>query len=193
MILRTLSLLALCSVVLFTACAPATVSLDYLPNPASNQRGPSTFNVGSFVDERGVQSNYLGGIGLPGVVKLERIYTQGPVEDSVRNAFLHALDARRMLSSRPQFVISGTIKSLYCEMLKDPYAYAEIYVEVKGPSGRVVYAKRYTGERQSVFFVPGSTDPVPVLRNLTSRALQDAVDHAIDDPEMRDAMRHSRR
>lgn len=192
MITRSLLLLAAVALTALPSCTPSTVSLDYLPNAAGNQRGPAIFSVGAFRDERGVPSNYLGGIGLPGVVNLENIYLKIPVEESVRNAFLHALDARRMLAhSSSKFSISGTVIDLQCEMLKNPYASVTLQVNVSDSRGRVIHSKEYSAERQSVFYVHGSGDPVPVLRNLTSRALQDAVDHAIDDPAMRAAMRLS--
>jgi len=185
-----LSTLALMSLAVLPGCTPSTVSLDYLPNVAGNQRGPAIFSVGAFRDERGVASNFLGGIGLPGVVNLENIYLKVPAEEAVRNAFLHALDARRMLtSSSAKYLISGVVLDLHCEMLKNPYAQVTLRVEVADYRGHIIHSKEYTAERQSVFYVHGSGDPVPVLRNLTSRALQDAVDHAIDDPEMRAAMR----
>ena len=189
MISRFFSVLALCTLAALPSCTPSTVSLDYMPSVARNQRGPAVFSVGSFRDERGVASNFLGGIGLPGIVNLENIYLKVPVEESVRNAFLHAMDARHMLArSSSKYSISGVISDLHCEMLKNPYASVTMQVSVTDVRGRVIHSKEYTAERQSVFYVHASGDPVPVLRNLTSRALQDAVDHAIDDPEMRAAM-----
>lgn len=193
MISRFFSVLVLGTLALLPGCTPSTVSLDYLPNAAGNQRGPAVFSVGAFRDERGVPSNFLGGIGLPGVVNLENVYLKIPVEETVRNAFLHALDARRMLaSSSSKYSISGIVLDLHCEMLKNPYASAQIRVNVTDSRGVVIHSKEYTAERQSVFYVHGSGDPVPVLRNLTSRALQDAVDQAIDDPAMRAAMHRDR-
>ena len=185
-----LSVLALAALALLPNCTSSNVSLDYLPNAAGNQRGPAVFSVGVFVDERGVPSNYLGGIGVPHLVNLENVYSKVPVEESVRNGFLHALDARKMLaSSSSKYSISGTVLDLHCEMLTNPYAVANLRVNVSDSHGHIIHSKEYTAERQSVFYMHGSGDPVPVLRNLTSRALQDAIDQAIDDPEMRAAMR----
>jgi hypothetical protein len=181
-------LLSIASVaLLLSACTPSTVSLDYLPNVATNLRGQPIFAVGDFVDQRGMASNHIGGIGLPGIVNLENIYLKGGVDQSVRNAMLHALDARKMLASgQPRYAFTGDILDLHCELLKNPYAIVRLNVKMTDThTGQVVHAKQYTAERQSTFFVHGSGDPVPILRNLTSRALQDAVDQAIDDPAMR--------
>lgn len=180
-----------CASLFLAACTPSTVSLDYQPNFAANVRGPSVFHAGEFVDQRGVAPTYIGGIGIRNVVNLENIYLKVPASDAVRNAVLHALDARHMLSKgAPHYVLSGEIIDLHCELLKVPYAYAQLRVKMTDThTGRIVFAKEFVGERQSAFFVPGSGDPVPILRQLTSRALQDAVDKAIDDPAMRRVMR----
>lgn len=178
------------SALLLAACTPSTVSLDYLPNKATSVRGPSTFTVGDFIDQRGMAPNHIGGIGLPHIVNLENVYLKVPVDQSVKNAMLHALSTRKMLASgSPRFVLTGEVLDLHCELLKNPYAIARISVKLADAhSGRVLHQKEYTAERQSSFYVHGG-DPVPILRNLTSRALQDVVDHAIDDPAMRHAMR----
>lgn len=187
--------LAMAAASLFlSACTPSTVSLDYLPNLASNVRGPGVFSVGEFADLRGMAPNHIGGIGLPGLVNLENVYLKVNVDQAVKNAMLHALAARQMLSSnRPKYLLSGEVLDLHCEMLKNPYASVRLKVNLTDTStGRVVHSREYTGERQSVFYVHGSGDPVPILRNLTSRALQDAVDKAIDDASMRRVMRVER-
>jgi hypothetical protein len=176
---------------LLSACTPSTVSLDYLPNYAANVRGPSIFQAGEFVDQRGVPPTYLGGIGIRNVVNVENIYLKVPVSESVRNAVLHALDARKMLSrGQPHYVLSGEVLDLRCELLKNPYAYVQLRVKMTDVNtGRVVFVREFEGERQAATFIPGVGDPVPILRNLTSRALQDAVDKVVDDPEMRRVMR----
>ena len=56
---------------------------------------------------------------------------------------------------------------------------------VEAVSGRVLFTHVYEGERQSNAYRPGSGSPVPLLRDLTSRALQEAVDRALDDTNMR--------
>jgi tripartite-type tricarboxylate transporter receptor subunit TctC len=87
-------------------------------------------------------------------------------------------------------VLSGEVLDMRCELLKNPYAYVQLKVKMTAVhTGRVVFVKEFEGERQAASYIPGSGDPVPTLRNLTSRALQDAVDKLVDDPEMRRVMR----
>ena len=75
---------------------------------------------------------------------------------------------------------------LYCQQIVHPYGYARLRVNViRAGSGQIVFSRVYIGERQSTAYRPGTGSPVPLLRELTSRALQDAVDAALDDREMR--------
>lgn len=149
-------------------------------------RGPSQFGVGSFVNLRKEGSYFLGTVRMPVGVPVENVETRTPVEGIVANAFAHALDARGMLSNNPNYVVTGEVLELYCQQIVNPYGYARLRVNiVKAGSGQVVFSRIYTGERQSTAYRPGSGSPVPLLRELVSRALQDAVDAALDDREMR--------
>jgi len=78
------------------------------------------------------------------------------------------------------------VLDLHCQLLIHPYGYAKVRVNVlEADSGRIIHSAIYEGERQSSAYVPGSGTPVPALRDLTSGALQDAVDRALDDQAMR--------
>ncbi len=102
--------------------------------------------------------------------------------------FGYALEARGMLASdvKGRFILSGDIQDLRSQLLVHPYGYARIRVNViEAVSGRVLFTHVYEGERQSNAYRPGSGSPVPILRDLTSRALQEAVDRALDDTRMR--------
>jgi hypothetical protein len=164
----------------------SVVSLDYVPGQMV--RGTPDFNVGKFKDKRGVQAQTLGHVRLPIGPKVDTLQTRLPVKDIVGNAFGHALEARGMLAEagKGRFTIAGEIHDLRSQLLVHPYGYARIRVNViEASSGRVLFTKIYEGERQSNAYRPGSGSPVPVLRELTSRALQDAVDRALDDASLR--------
>jgi hypothetical protein len=172
-----------------SSCANSTViSLDYVPQPGQMLRGTPDFAVGQFKDKRGENAQTLGHVRLPIGPKVDTIQTRLPISDVVRNAFGYALESRGMLATevRGRFIISGEIQDLRSQLLVHPYGYARIRVNViEAASGRVIYTKVYEGERQSSAFRPGSGSPVPILRDLTSRALQEAVDRALDDTHMR--------
>jgi hypothetical protein len=172
-----------------SSCAnSSTVSLDYVPQPGRMMRGSPDFAVGDFKDQRGEQAQTLGHVRLPIGPTVDTIQTRLPVSDVVRNAFAYALEARGMLATQAagRYSITGEIHDLRSQLLVHPYGYARIRVNViEAASGRVVYTRVYEGERQSTAYRPGSGSPVPILRELTSRALQDAVDRALDDNRMR--------
>lgn len=174
----------------FSSCTNSSVvSLDYIPGQMT--RGTPDFMVGQFKDKRGVQAQTLGHVRLPVGPAVDTIQTRLPVSDVVKNAFAHALEARGMLSTdgRGRFIIKGEIQDLRSQLLVHPYGYARIRVNVvDAVTKAVVFTKVYEGERQSSAYRPGSGSPVPVLRELTSRALQDAVDRALDDPNMRQSL-----
>lgn len=166
----------------------SVVSLDYVPHPGRMIRGAPEFAVGEFKDKRKEQPQTLGHVRLPIGPMVDTIQTRLPVSDVVRNAFAYALESRGMLATdvKGRFIMTGEVHDLRSQLLVHPYGYARVRVNVvEAVSGRVIFTRVYEGERQSNAYRPGSGSPVPVLRDLTSRALQDAVDRALDDPGMR--------
>lgn len=185
--LRFLLLAALLPVVSCTTTSQ--VSLDYVPATGQMRPGPAEFGVREFSDQRGMEAPQLLGtvrtqIGTP----IERVQTRVPVAQIVTNAFAHGLEARGMLAGggASRYVITGEVQELYVQMLVRPYARAKVRVTVlDSTSGQIVHSEIFQGDRQGPAYVPGSGSPVPMLRDLASGALQDAVDRALDDPVLR--------
>lgn len=187
-----LSLFASVAAALLSSCVSSQVSLDYLPRVGQMMPGEPQFAVGQFYNRRPQGSFFLGTVRLPIGAPVENIMTRAPVEQIVANAFGHALDARGMLTSqdRARYIITGEILDLYCQQIVHPFGYARLRVNVvHAATGQLIHSRIYVGERQSTAYRPGSGSPVPLLRDLTSRALQDAVDAALDDREMRAKIR----
>jgi hypothetical protein len=185
---RFLVVPALAFTALLGSCVSSQVSLDYQPRQGQMMRGAPEFAVGQFMNMRREGAFFLGTVRMPLGAPVENIMTRTPVEGIVGNAFAHAIDARGMLAdqSRAKYIITGEVLDLYCQQIVHPYGYARLRINVlKAGSGQVVFSRIYTGERQSTAYRPGTGSPVPLLRELTSRALQDAVDAALDDREMR--------
>ncbi len=175
-----------------SACTFSQVSLDYQPSLAQVVKGRPILAVGPFVNSRGESSHYLGVVKTPVGTPLEYIQTRTPVEEIVRNAYSHACSARGMLTSRSKaaYIVTGEVLEMSCQQLVRPYAYVRLRMNVvKASTGEMIFTRTYAGERQSAAYRPGSGSPVPVLRDLASRALQDAVDRALDDPEFRGRIR----
>ena len=176
--------------VLLSSCGSTAVSLDYQPSLGQNIPGPRKLSVGRFADMRQEGAYYLGEVRTPIGTPLERINSRVPVDEVVRNAFSHGLNARGMLAGvGAPYVITGEILQLHGDQVVRPAGYARIRVNVvKTSSGQIVFSRVYAGERESSAYLPGSGSPVPMIRELTSRALQDVVDRALDDRAMRERL-----
>ena len=176
-------------VLLIAACSSTSqVSLDYVPSVGQMRPGSSEFSTRPFLDRRDVEPQYLGTVRTQIGTPIEHVQTKIPVSDVVTNAFGYGLQARSMLASTSsaRYIITGEVLDMHCKLLVRPYGYAKIRVTVlDAASGQIIHTQIYEGERQSAVYVPGSGSPVPVLRDLASGALQDAVDRALDDPDMR--------
>jgi hypothetical protein len=175
---------------LLSSCSSTSVSLDYQPTLGQNIPGPRKIAAGRFADMRNENAYYLGEVRTPIGTPLERITSRVPVDEVVRNAFSHGLSSRRMLAgSGAPYVLTGEILNLYGDQVVRPGGYARIRVNlVKTHTGQIIFSRVYTGERVSDFYRPGSGSPVPAIRELISRALQDVVDRALDDPSMRERL-----
>lgn len=182
------ALAGVAAILSLSACSNSSVvSLDYVPQ-GQLVRGSPDFAVGHFKDRRKLPPQVLGYVRLPLGPAVDTVQTRLPISDVVRNAFAHGLEARGMLSNNPggRFMIKGDILDLRAQLLVHPYGYAKIRVTVVDTNNNsVVFTRVYEAERQSNAYRPGSGSPVPLLRELTSRALQEAVDRALDDPSMR--------
>lgn len=177
-----------CAVVLASCTTTSQISLDYASTPGHIKPGSPEFATQSFIDRRDVGTHDLGTVRTQVGTPVEFVQTRVPVADVVTNAFGHALQARGMLTPRSgaRFIITGEVLDLHCKLLVHPYGYARIRLSVlEAATGRVLHTAVYEGERQSRAFVPGTGSPVPLLGDLASGALQDAVDRALDDPAMR--------
>jgi len=173
---------------LVSCSTTSQVSLDYVPSPGHIQPGPQEFATRPFRDQREMGAMELGTVRTQIGTPLEYVQTKVPVSEVVTNAFGYGLQARQMLTSprSARYVIAGDILDLYCQMLVRPYGYARVRVTVlDSATGQILHSHVYSGERSSSVYIPGSGSPVPLLRDLVSGALQDAVDRALDDSTLR--------
>ena len=171
---------------LFLASCSTTsqISLDYVPNPGHIRPGQPEFTTRLFVDQRNEEPLFLGTVRTQIGTPIERVYTRSPANQIVTNACGHALQARGMLTSpnSARYIVTGEVLDLFCQMLVRPNGYARIRFKViEAGSGQILFNRVFEGERTGSAYLPGSGSPVPTLRDLTSGALQDAVDRALDD------------
>jgi hypothetical protein len=176
---------------LLASCGSTPISLDYQPSLSRPVSGTTKVSVGRFANMRREGSSYIGVVRSPIGTPVETLTTKVPIEDVVRNAFAHGLSVRGMFAptGASPFIISGEILDLHCDQVIKPAAYVSIRVNlVLKSTGQVLFNNVYEAEREGTAFVPGSGSPVPRLRELTSRALQDAVDKALDDRQFRNRL-----
>ena len=174
--------------VLASCTTISQVSLDYASGVGHVQPGAPEFSTQAFMDRRDQGPSELGTVRTQIGTPVEHVQMSVPAASAVTNAFGYALQVRGMLASptAARFTVTGEVLDLHCKLLVHPYGYARLRVSVlEAATGRVIHSATYEGERQSSAYVPGSGSPVPLLRDLTSGALQDAVDRALDDPAMR--------
>lgn len=175
-------------ITLLTSCGSTPVSLDYQPSRGESTPGPRRVAIGRFADHRNMGEYVLGNVRTPIGTPLEQLTTKVPVSEVVRNAFAHGLSARKMLASQggAPFILTGEIIEFYSDQVVRPGAYAKIRVNiVRASTGQIVFSRVYQSERSGSAYLPGTGSPIPALRELASRALQDAVDRSLDDAVLR--------
>ncbi len=171
------------------------VSLDYQPSLGQSLPGPRVVEVGQFADFRRLGEFSLGTVHTPFGTPLETINTRVPVAVVVRNAFAHGLSARKMLtpSGSATYILTGEVLEFECQQRVNPSSFASVRVNiVRAGSGQIVYSRVYQSARESEAYMPGSGSPVPNLREMASRALQNVVDRALDDRALRNRLTESK-
>lgn len=184
---------ALCSLLLFPSCTDYAVSLTYRP-PAEGARiarGPSVIDMGRVNDLRDVRGTEIGAIRNEVGIPIKVLHAKKPVAEITHNAFAYAFEIRGMLARRKaSYLVSADVLELWCHQFTTLDAGCRIRVKVSRPgSPRPVFAKVYAAKRSRQ--TPNVTywSKVDELAAVTSEALQAVVDSAVDDPELRRALR----
>jgi len=189
--MKFLSVLTPCLVL--ASCVNTTVvSLDYQPRRGQNIPGPRVVSIGKFADMRQETEFKLGTVRSAVGMPLETIKTRVSVDSMVRNAFAHGLKARGMLAAQSDgsYILCGEVLTLKCSQMLYPSASARVRVNlVREEGGRIVFSRVYESHRHGETYAPGSGSPVPTLADLTSRTLQNVVDQALDDQELRSRLK----
>jgi hypothetical protein len=169
----------------FASCQSSTnVSLDYQPGLTQIIPGPSVVAAGRFADIRNEDAYVLGAVRTPLGTPVEYVSTNVPVDQVVRNAFAYGLRARHMMApeNRAQYLLTGQIIDFGVRQMVHPSADIRIRINlIDRQTSRVVYARDFRADRQSGMVLPGMGSPVPAMRDLASRVLQELVDRALDD------------
>src|ERR1700722_13668073 len=149
----TLDRRAVLGCVYAAGCSTHLESVKYSPSSASTSIvGPeitTPVGVGNFSDNRGTDPRWLGAIrgGYGNVLK--RIETDKPGSEVVHDAFIAALDARKIpMSSNPPVLIEGTITKMDCSYYFNKEFHAHFHVTVASlPTRAVVFQNDYVTDR----------------------------------------------
>lgn len=186
------------AVALFFLIAPvlacnSQVGLAYRPVAAVQRTAAApVVAIDQFQDGRNESSTWLGtirgGFGNP----LKYLETTAPVSDLVTNAFVAGARARGLTgdtSSMARYKLGGTIKRLDCDQMVRREATAEIQVIVSDVGTKQQrFARTYHSnnvEGSVLSLSTGVLGSVERLRALMETTLQQVVDQALDDPDLR--------
>jgi len=174
-------------------CSTNTVDLAYDTATVVSQPAiaANSVKILSVSDGRKHGSHWLGSIrGLFGN-PLKTLNTQVPVKDVVENAFTSALKARGLLApTSGDFGMTVVINQFDCNQYRRREAHVRLHVSiVEFASGQQIYDKdiridKVTGNL--ITFDAGIFADVEDLRKVANQALQEAIDEALDDPQLKE-------
>lgn len=175
-------------------CSTSTAGLRY--ESASQTKLASNgvpISVGTFTDQRGETSTWLGvirgGFGNP----LKTLEGDQPVAELVQTGFSDALRARGyQVSPDAPVTLSGTVLRLDADQYVRREANAEIVVQLKHKDDRTAaFERTYTANRvegSAVSLKAGIFGSIEELHTLLQKTLGEVIDKALDDPQFRAAL-----
>lgn len=181
---------AILMTLMVSACSTTPVGLTYqAPNAAAPAiQGKPVIDVTSVSDQRKHDPNWLGairgGMGQP----LKTLETQVPVKDVVKAAFIDGLKARNLQTADAPYAMELTVRQFDCNQYLRREAHAKIEVKVvERASKRSLFQHIYEADKitDSELFDAGIYASVEDLRVVANQALQEVVDRALDDPQLR--------
>lgn len=178
------------------ACGTTNVGLKYsaAPTVARASIDAQPVRVGPFADLRGESATWLGVIRGGFGNHLKTLEADRPAVELVQTVFADALRAR---GAKPDGAanasrLGGAVRKLYCDQYVRREANVVIDLTVSDAQGQQRFARTYEANK-----VEGSALAMDVgifaspeeLRAVLERTLQEVVDKALDDAELRAALR----
>ncbi len=185
------SALTILVVLILGGCSNNTVQITYDTSAVASQPAvvANSIRILSVSDARKHGPHWLGairgGLGNP----MKTLNTIVPVRDVVENAFTAALKIRGLLTSTGgDFGMQVVISQFDCNQYARREAHVRLHVSlVEFASGQQIYAKDIRVDSVTgnlVTFDRGIFAAVEDLRKVANEALQEAVDQALDDPQL---------
>lgn len=182
-------LLAGVAATILSGCSTSSAGM---PKDASS-RAP--ISLGAFVDERGETPTWLGvirgGFGNP----IKTLEGDQPVAELVRAGFVDGLKARGyQVSPDAPVTLSGTVRTFDADQYVRREANAEIAVPLTGTGGgaKPIFERTYSANRiegSALSLQTGIFGSVEELRAVLQRTPGEVIDKALDDQQLRAALR----
>jgi uncharacterized lipoprotein YajG len=187
--------LAVLTVLGLGGCSTNTVDLSYDTTAAASQPAVAANSVKilSVSDGRKHGPHWLGAIRGPFGSPLKTLNTAVPVKDVVENAFTTALKARGLLASTGgAYGMEVVINQLDSNQLVRREAHVRLHVSmVEFASGQQIYVADIRIDKVSgslITFDASVFADVEDLRKVANQALQEAIDQALDDPQLKETL-----
>jgi uncharacterized lipoprotein YajG len=190
-VIRTVIAIALAA--LLSACATSPVVVNYRPSPTSSALPAEAgyLVVSRFVDDRGEPPKWVGAIrgGFGNPLKVIEVDESASVV--VQTAFAEGVRARGAAgtSGAKRFEVRGTIKKLDSSQYVRREAHGVIEVAiVDTASGRELFRRTYSADQVEgslVTFDAGIFASPQDLKKVLEQVLNQIVDKALDDPDLR--------
>lgn len=173
-----------------SACSTTPVGLTYDPVAASASKpGQPSLQVTAVTDGRKHDANWLGairgGYGNP----LKTLETPVPVKDVVKAAFVDGLKARNLLAADGRQAMALEVEQFDCNQYVRREAHAKVgVVVVDRSSSKEIFRRYYEADKVTGSLVTldaGIFASVDDLRVVANQVLQEVVDKALDDPQLR--------
>ncbi len=189
------SALTILVVLILGGCSNNTVQITYDTSAVASQPAVAANSVKilSVSDGRKHGPHWLGAIRGPFGSPLKTLNTPVPVEDVVENAFTTALKARGLLASTGgDYGMEVVINQFDCNQLVRREAHVRLHVSmVEFATGQQIYVADIRIDKVSgslITFDASIFAAVEDLRTVANQVLQEAVDQALDDPQLTETL-----
>ena len=145
-------------------------------------------DLGKFTDVRDGTGITLGSIKNEVGVPIKTLTTRKPVAELVHNAVGYGLKVRGMLvdKGKGRYVIGGTISEFYAHQFASQESGCTIHFEVyRRGEKKPLFSKTYRSQRNRRTPKVSYFGNVDEVADVSSAALQDVIDQALDDPAFR--------
>ena len=181
------------TLLLFSSCRSYHVSLTYTPQPqeVEDKSDAPSLRVGRINDVRDTKGTEIGTIRNEFGIPIITLHARRPIAQIAHNAFAYALKLRNMSTAKnPRYTLSADIIELWCHQYTTQDAGCRARIHIYNTNTRnLIFSKEYAAKRSRQTLKVTYWSNVEEVAAVVSDTLQEIVDHALDDPDFRRALR----